>query len=125
MSVQLTVTPSPNPNIGLLVFLNMPNASPGTPLTDPHFVGSLNFFGNDHAEMAHGPFKITLPVGHVVTRLRAAKLIGNDSITVQVVTVAGTPAIPADANMMMALQMHHGLANGGEGVLNSVKILVQ
>ncbi len=125
MSIQLTVTRPPNPNIGLLVFLNLPNASPSTPLTDPHFVGPIAFFGSDHPGMAHGPLKITLPIGHVVSRLRAAKLMSSDSITVQVVTVAETPSAPADVTPLMAEPMQHGLAMGGEGVLNSVKILVR
>ena len=43
---RVTLIPPPNARaLRVLFFLNCPYLSPQTPLTDPHYVGSVTFFG--------------------------------------------------------------------------------
>ena len=67
--------PQQGPIVYVRAFLNLPDATPATPITDPHYVGSFYFFG-DHAgdgEHDHGSFNVALPTTPVIQRLAKDK----------------------------------------------------
>jgi|GEM_PF-220387 len=73
------------------VFLNAPEATADTPVTDPHYVGSMSFFGADHADHAgaHAGLAYLFDLGPCLDRLEAAGLysVATDALDVQLVIV--------------------------------------
>lgn len=76
------------------VFVNLPEASPETPYTDPHFAGSFSFFGmagaGHGAHAGHGGGHgggMTYPVDitDALVALAALGRLGSDEITLQIV----------------------------------------
>jgi hypothetical protein len=74
------------------VFLNSPNLSSSTPLTDPHYVGSIFAFGMEHmggtgAHAGHGAahnMAYSLALGPTIERLKQAGVQLGSSLNVQV-----------------------------------------
>jgi hypothetical protein len=65
--------PQDHRHVRVLFFLNCSYLSPETPLADPHYVGSVTFFGV-HGAGHHGTAQITatLPLNATLQRLAAA-----------------------------------------------------
>jgi tyrosinase len=70
------VAPPGNPNVGVRVFLNMPEADASTPTDDPHYVSSFTFFEHegDHGEHGHGPKTFYANATPAIRRLQEAGL---------------------------------------------------
>ena len=72
---RVTLIPPPNArSVRVLFFLNCPYLTPQTPLTDPHYVGSVTFFGT-HAGVHHEgalTHTATLPLNGTLQRLATA-----------------------------------------------------
>jgi len=75
------------------VFLNAPGATADTPVTDPHYVGSISFFGSDHVdhggEGGHAGLAHHFDLGPCLDRLGNAGLYSpaTDALDVQLVIV--------------------------------------
>ncbi len=73
------------------VFLNLPDASPATPISDPHYAGSFAFFLGDHGAHAEGSSAkpgFVVDVTQALRRLSGAGATGNlDKVDVQLVAV--------------------------------------
>lgn len=91
--------PSRARNLRYDVFLNSPNVSSATPLTDQHYVGTIFAFGMEHMAVAGGhaghsghgapgtPHNMaySLPLGPTIERLKAAGVQLGANLNVQVV----------------------------------------
>jgi len=67
---QVSLTPPRNPRaVRVLFFMNCSHLSPETPVSDPHYVGSLTFFGVHGGH--HGPAQVTatLPLNGALQRI--------------------------------------------------------
>ena len=72
------------------VFLNLPDASAATPISDPHYAGSFSFFLGDHAAHDGGAAKLgfIVDVSEALRRLSVAgSLPALDKVDVQLVPV--------------------------------------
>lgn len=67
--------PQQGPTVYVRAFLNLPDATPETPITDPHYVGSFYFFGDrpGGGEHDHGTFNVALPITPAIQRLAKEK----------------------------------------------------
>ena len=70
------VAPPGNPDVSVLVFLNMPEADASAPPDDPHYVASFSFFQHedegDHAGHEHGPATHYINATPAIRRLQEA-----------------------------------------------------
>jgi hypothetical protein len=92
------VDPQGNPDVGVLVFLNMPEADASTPTDDPHYVASFTFFEHededDHGQHEHGPATHYINATPAIRRLQEAGLYNmGDPLETTLVTV---PIVPGD-----------------------------
>jgi tyrosinase len=88
------VAPPGNPDVGVRVFLNMPEADASTPTDDPHYVTSFAFFEHegDHGEHEHGPRAFYANITPTIRRLQEAGLYSmGDPLETTLVTV---PIVP-------------------------------
>ena len=89
------------------VFVNLPNANPGTPTSDPHYAGSFGFFGtfipNPASGHQHQPtFLVNLT--NAIQRLkRTQELRDTDPLSVQLVAVPFGDALEK-ADTQLALE---------------------
>jgi hypothetical protein len=96
---RVSLVPPPSArSVRVLFFLNCPYLSPETPLSDPHYVGSVTFFG---AHMGH----------HEGLQLHTATLPLNG--TLQRLAAAGTPV-----RNQVRLQAIAADSGGGDRILN-------
>jgi hypothetical protein len=87
---RLTIEPpSQATKYSVRVYVNCPYLTKDTPINDPHYVGSITFFGVEHS--AHkGARTYTLPLGQTLRRLEeVGSPIGNQ-IQVQTLTIDNT-----------------------------------
>src|SRR5271165_3972863 len=80
----------PPTNIGTFVrvFLNCDYLNPETPLNDPHYVGSIAFFGNHDAEHNHGEMSYVLDITDTLSALKRAEAFPTEKINPQLLVVA-------------------------------------
>jgi tyrosinase len=89
------------------VFVNLPNANPGTPTSDPHYAGSFGFFGTSAANAAgahqHQPtFLVNLT--NTIQRLkRNQELKDTDPLSMQLVVVPFSGTLE-NADTQLALE---------------------
>lgn len=72
------------------VFVNLPNASAETPVSDPHYAGSFAFFLGDHAAHPEGSPKLgfLVDIGDTLRKLNASgSLASLDKLDIQLVPV--------------------------------------
>lgn len=77
------------------VFINLPTAGPRTPTTDPHYVTSINFFGNKaHQSMGSHGHCYSVELTSALKKLGQNGLPRPGSLTLQLVPMqrAGSPA---------------------------------
>lgn len=88
-SVEYATLP-PASDFFVRVFINLPEATAYTPISDPHFAGSFAFFGT-HTEGApahHGKREFLVDVTATLRRLRQmGRLDAASQVTVQLVAV--------------------------------------
>lgn len=91
------VVPPGNADVGVRVFINLPDADASTPVGDPHYVTTFTFFeheGPGHEEHANAPKIFYANVTPAVQRLQDADLYTmGDSLEATLVTV---PIVPED-----------------------------
>lgn len=80
-------SPSDPRNYSVLVFANCPYLSADTPITDPHYVGCISFFGRDHG--GHGR-TYSLPLNLTLGRLAAVGRPSQGQVKLQVLAVDAT-----------------------------------
>jgi tyrosinase len=90
------VTPPDDPDVGVRIFLNMPDADASTPTDDPHYVASFTFFEHegegDHGGHEHGPKTYYINATPAIRRLQeAGEYSMGDQLQTTLVTV---PIIP-------------------------------
>lgn len=85
----LEVVEPPTGDFFVRVFVNLPQASASTPITDPHYAGSFAFFADHEAKgHVHGNATFLVDATATVRRLHALGRIGsNDEVSVQLVAV--------------------------------------
>ena len=87
--VRLTGVHSPaNDDTYLRVFVNLPNASAATPVSNPHYAGSVGFFTDPrrHGGMRHDHY---IDISRTVARLtEAGMMAATDPIAITVINVA-------------------------------------
>jgi subtilisin family serine protease len=82
--------PPQGASVFVRAFLNLPDATSDTPITDPHYVGSFYFFGDrpGGGEHDHGTFNVALPITPVIQRLaKDKKLDAEQALGVTLVLV--------------------------------------
>lgn len=90
------VEPPGNPDVGVRVFLNLPEADASTPTDDPHYVTSFAFFEHegDHGEHEHGARAFYANITPTIRRLQEAGLYSmGDPLETTLVTV---PIVPGE-----------------------------
>jgi tyrosinase len=83
------VKPPVQSDVFVRVFVNMPDATPDTPIEDPHYAGSFAFFESDHDEK-HGSEQrqFIVDLTETVRRLRPKGAFRDSSqVDVQLVAV--------------------------------------
>lgn len=85
------ITPLQDEDAFVRVFVNLPNASAATPLSDPHYAGSFAFFEDRASHPAgteHHTADFYVDITNTVRRLRqAGEIAGNDPVSTQFVAV--------------------------------------
>jgi tyrosinase len=82
-------------NIALRVFVNNQKADTATSISDPTYVGTVSFFGDDHQHGAGGGATFILPVWDALSRLYAAGALTElATIDVTIVVVRSENAVP-------------------------------
>src|SRR5215211_2984125 len=86
------VEPPQDPQVTVNVFLNCPYLSAETPVSDPHYVGNVTFFGaHEHAHEAEGEhdtkMSFVFDLTETVARLRGQEPDLESRLTVQLVPV--------------------------------------
>jgi hypothetical protein len=92
------VAPPGNPDVSVLVFLNMPEADASTPPDDPHYVASFSFFQHEeegaHGGHEHGPATHYINATPAIRRLQeASEYSMGDPLEITLMTV---PIAPGD-----------------------------
>ncbi len=86
---RITLTPPQEPHaVRVLFFMNCNYLSPETPVSDPHYVGSLTFFGV-HGGAHHGPAHViaTVPLNATLQRIAATGLPVMNRVKLQGIAV--------------------------------------
>jgi tyrosinase len=100
------VTPPRTESFFVRVFVNMPDASPATPIDDPHYAGSFAFF-TDPGHRTDGPMgAYIVDISEALRRLNATQPAA--AVDVQLVATPVHEAAPADDALVirgMALEL--------------------
>ena len=78
------------------VFVNLPEAGPETPYTDPHFAGTFSFFGMAGMSGHHSTLSYPVDISGALLELAQLGRLTSDEITIQVVplpTGEGAPDV--------------------------------
>lgn len=83
---QITVTPPKDAQLARIrVYLNCPYLSRFTPIDDPHYVGTLSFFGSLHHANHGNSTTATLSLGPTLDRLRSEGKLPKSALRVQLI----------------------------------------
>jgi tyrosinase len=89
------------------VFVNCPYLSQGTPVNDPHFVGSISFFAALHSPNMPMASTFSVPLGPALRRLGAAGKLPRSQIKVQLIPVGpGGVTAPAGTLQGVSIDVH-------------------
>ena len=80
------VPPSNVTDYHVLVFVNCPYLAADTPITDPHYVGGISFFGAGHGHEV----TYSLPLSPALSRLEAIGRPAPEEVKVQLLTIDDT-----------------------------------
>lgn len=83
---QIKITPPKNAQFARVrVYLNCPYLSRFTPIDDPHYVGTISFFGALHHAGHDMPVTATLALGPALERLRADGKLPRSALRIQLI----------------------------------------
>lgn len=102
--LKLTIEVKPPQDLSTVVrvFLNSPNADANTPIGDPSYVGSISFFGQDHANHSDANSKFTFDVTTTVRNLTTAGLFKDEGkVQISLIAERETPGSEAQASVQL------------------------